>query len=135
MNTIERPVIQAQGFSMKINIVMITFLSLLLLSCASTPEKAPDVDLTEQAFEAISVGEFKKAEALLEVALSINPNNPFAILNMGVVYQNTNRIEQAREQYVKVILLDAKEKVLKSNVEGMEGKSLVDIAKKNLENL
>jgi Flp pilus assembly protein TadD len=120
---------------MKINIVKITFISLLLLSCASTPEKAPDVDLTEQAFEAISAGDFRKAEALLEVALSINPNNPFAILNMGVVYQNTNRIERAREQYVKVILLDAKEKVLKSNVEGMEGKSLVDIAKKNLENL
>jgi len=107
----------------------------MVLSCASTPDKAPDVDLTEQAFEAISARDFKKAEALLEVALSINPNNPFAILNMGVVYQNTNRFDQAREQYVKIILLDPKENVLKSNVKEMEGESLVDIAKKNLENL
>ena len=120
---------------MKLNIVMVSFLALMLLSCASTPEKAPDVDLTEQAFEAISAGDFKKAEALLEVALSINSNNPFAILNMGVVYHNTNRIEQAREQYVKIILLNPEEKVQRSNVEEVEGRSLVDIAKQNLENL
>ena len=120
---------------MKSHIMLILLLSLMLLSCASTPDVPPDVDLTEQAFEAISEGDFKKAEALLEVALSINPNNPYAILNMGVVYQSTNRIEMAREQYVKIILLNSKETVLKSNVKEMEGKSLVDIAKQNLENL
>ncbi len=120
---------------MKFRIILITLLFPVLLSCASAPDKAPDVDLTEQAFEAISTGDFKKAEALLEVALSINPNNPYAILNMGVVYQNTNRIEKAREQYVKIILLNSKETILRSNVKEMEGRSLVDIAKQNLENL
>ncbi len=104
-------------------------------SCASTSQKAPDVDLTEQAFKAISVGDFEKAESLLEVALSINPQNPYALLNLGVVYQNTGRIDKARELYVKVILQDAQETVLRSNVKEMEGKSLVDIAKENLENL
>jgi len=119
---------------MKIGTLIIV-LSVLLVSCASTSEKAPDVDLSEQAFDAISAGDFEQAEALLEVALSINPDNPFAILNMGVVYQNTGRIEKAREQYVKVILLNSQETVSRSNVKGMEGKSLVDIAKRNLENL
>ena len=122
---------------MKIKALFIILLSLsfLLISCSSTPEKAPDVDLSEQAFEAISEGNYEQAEALLEVALSINPDNPYAILNLGVVYQNTGRIEKAREQYVKIILQDAKETVVRSNVRGMEGKSLVDIAKDNLENL
>ena len=91
--------------------------------------------LSEQAFEALAAGDYEKAEALLEVSLTINPDNPYAILNLGVVYQNTGRIEKAREQYVKVILLDPKEKVFSSNVKEMEGKSLVDIAKQNLENL
>ncbi len=122
---------------MKIKALSIILLSLsfLLISCSSTPEKAPDVDLSEQAFEAISEGDYEQAEALLEVALSINPDNPYAILNLGVVYQRTGRIEKAREQYVKIILQDAKETVVRSNVRGMEGKSLVDIAKDNLENL
>ena len=122
---------------MKIKALFIILLSLsfLLISCSSTPEKAPDVDLSEQAFEAISEGNYEQAEALLEVALSINPDNPYAILNLGVVYQRTGRIEKAREQYVKIILQDAKETVVRSNVGGMEGKSLVDIAKENLENL
>ena len=122
---------------MKIKALFIILLSLsfLLISCSSTPEKAPDVDLSEQAFEAISEGNYEQAEALLEVALSINPDNPYAILNLGVVYQRTGRIEKAREQYVKIILQDAKETVARSNVRGMEGKSLVDIAKENLENL
>jgi len=102
---------------------------------ASSPQESPDMELSEQAFEAIAAGDYEKAEAILEVALSINPENPYALLNLGVVYQNTNRIEKAREQYVKIILLEAEEKVLKSNVKEMEGKSLVDIAKQNLENL
>ena len=120
---------------MKIKALFIIILSFLLVSCSSTPEKAPDVDLSEQAFEAISAGDYEKAEALLEVALSINPDNPYALLNLGVVYQNTGRIEKAREQYVKIILLDPKDTVAKSNVKGKEGKSLVDIAKENLENM
>jgi Flp pilus assembly protein TadD len=120
---------------MKTKALFTMILLLFLASCSSTPEKAPDVDLSEQAFEAISAGDYDKAEALLEVALSINPDNPYALLNLGVVYQNTGRIEKAREQYVKIILLDAKETVARSNVKGMEGKSLVDIAKENLENM
>jgi Tfp pilus assembly protein PilF len=120
---------------MKLKIRVIVILSLILASCASTPEKAPDVNLSEQAFEAIAAGDYEKAEALLEVALSINPDNPYALLNMGVVYQHTGRIEKAREQYVKVILMDSQETVSKSNVKGLEGKKLVDIAKRNLENL
>jgi Tfp pilus assembly protein PilF len=113
----------------------IVLLPIVLIGCASTPEKAPDINLSEQAFEAITAGDYEKAEALLEVALSINPDNPYALLNLGVVYQQTGRIDQAREQYVKVILLDSQEKVFTSNVKGLEGEKLVDIAKRNLENL
>ena len=120
---------------MKIKSLFIIVFTFLLVACSSTPEKAPDMDLSEQAFEAISARDYEKAEALLEVALSINPDNPYALLNLGVVYQNTGRIEKAREQYVKIILLDAKETVARSNVKGMKGKSLVDIAKENLENM
>jgi len=120
---------------MNFKLIIAGLLTLAIVNCASTPTESPDMELSEQAYEAIVAGNYEKAEAILEVALSINPDNPYALLNLGVVYQNTGRIDEAREQYVKVILLDAKEKVLKSNVKNAEGKSLVDIAKQNLENL
>ena len=120
---------------MNIKKIIIVFLFLSVLGCASSPPASPDMELSEQAFEAIAAGDYEKAEAVLEVALSINPENPYALLNLGVVYQNTGRIEKAREQYVRLILMNAKEKAHKSNIEGMEGKSLVDIAKQNLANL
>jgi Flp pilus assembly protein TadD len=120
---------------MKLKMGVIVILSFILVACAATSEKAPDVNLSDQAFEAIAAGDYEKAEALLEVALSINPDNPYALLNLGVVYHHTGRIDKAREHYVKVILLNSQETISKSNVEGLEEEKLVDIAKRNLENL
>jgi Flp pilus assembly protein TadD len=120
---------------MKLKMGVIVILSFILAACAATSEKAPDVNLSDQAFEAIAAGDYEKAEALLEVALSINPNNPYALLNLGVVYHHTGRIDKAREAYVKVILLNSQETISKSNVKGLEGEKLVDIARRNLENL
>lgn len=83
----------------------------------------------------MSKGEYEKAEALLEVALSINPENPYALLNLGVVYQQTGRIEQARDMYVKIVLLNPPDTADESNVPGARGKKIVDIAKENLEHI
>ena len=57
---------------MKFRILHVVLLSLVLAGCAGTPEKPPDMNLSDQAFEAIAAGDYEKAEALLEVALSIN---------------------------------------------------------------
>ena len=100
-----------KGLKMKKITIMIGILFFALISFASAPPAPPDMELSEQAFEALAAGDYEKAEALLDVALSINPDNPYALLNLGVVYHNTGRIEKAREQYVKVILLDPKENV------------------------
>jgi len=69
----------------------------------------------------------------LEEALSLNPDNPYALLNMGVVYHETGRPEKAREMYERVIALQPGEQANLSNIESLEGKNLIEIAKRNLE--
>ncbi len=65
--------------------------------------------------------------------LALNPNNPYALLNMGVVYQNTGRPEKAREMYNRVIELRVKAATDKSSSDW--GQELGEKAKKNLDAL
>lgn len=107
-------------------------LTALLSACATTTS---DMAYSNRGFDEVSTNNYQKAEEYLGKALEINPNNPYAILNMGVVYQNTGRREKAREMYNKVIELDSKATATRSNKDWAVGKELADIAKKNLETL
>ena len=91
--------------------------------------------MADEAFDLILKEDYEQAEATLEVARSINPDNPYVLLNLGVVYQNTGRIEKAREMYVRIILLNPQEVAGGSNVKDAQGQKMVDLAKQNLENL
>jgi len=95
--------------------------------------RSEDTRLSNEALQEIKRGNYKEAEKHLDKALSKNPDNPYAILNMGVVYFNTDRREQAREMFNKVISKSEKEKAQDSNENWAVGKELVEIAKKNLE--
>ena len=106
-----------------------------LIGCASSPSESPDTNLADEAYELILKGDYQQAEARLEVARSINPDNPYVLLNLGVVYQNTDRMEKAREMYVRIILLNPQEIAGDSNVVDAQGEKIVNIAKRNLENL
>jgi tetratricopeptide (TPR) repeat protein len=98
---------------------------LFFVGCASGPAEAPDTKLADDAFGLILKGDYEQAEATLEVAQSINPDNPYVLLNLGVVYQNTGRIEKAREMYVRIILQNPQEIAEDSNVEDVQGKKLL----------
>jgi general secretion pathway protein D len=111
-------------------VVSLFIIAFLCAGCATLSE---DMRLSNEGLDEISKGNYQEAEKYLERALSINPNNPYAVLNMGVVYHNTKRKEQARGMYRKVISLTRDEKAQQSNEGWALGKELVEIAKKNLE--
>ena len=96
-------------------------LLILLLGCAGK-----DMKLTNQGSEAIYENDYKSAEKYLDEALALNPENPYALLNMGVVYENTGRKEQAITMYQKVIEIDPK---------GKEEQSIKELARSKLKNL
>jgi hypothetical protein len=112
-------------------ILLIFFLSLSiglgLSGCATQ-----DMELSNQGFQEISGKNYGQAEVSLEKALSINPDNPYALLNMGVVYQETGRLDKARQMYKRLIDLQPKDVAEESNTGSLAGKGLVEIAKENL---
>jgi Flp pilus assembly protein TadD len=94
-----------------------------------------DADLVESAFLNIENQQWAAAEKELREALEINENNPFAMLNLGVVYENTGRPDEAREMYNRVIESDTRARAVKSNVSFEGGKRLTELAEFNLRTL
>lgn len=102
------------------------------------PYSAPapeDVTLANLGFQALQQNDYAEAEKYLLRALSKNPENPYALLNLGAVYQNTERADLARSTYEILIALNPEDVAFVSNQTGATGKKLVDIAKENLAKL
>jgi outer membrane protein OmpA-like peptidoglycan-associated protein len=93
------------------------------------------MDLVENGYRAMAGGDYYTAEHLLKQALVINNKNPYALLNLGVIYQETKRFEKAREFYNAVIDLNSRQTAAVTNVEGYTGRTLTDIARTNLKGL
>jgi len=104
--------------------------SLLLSACASTDQR-----LADKGFEAIENGQLVDAERVLTEALDSNPDNPYALLNLGAVYQRTGRFDQAREMFERVVALDPQEVPARRSKFVQASKTLREIAEDNLKTL
>jgi cell division septation protein DedD len=93
----------------------------LLIGCVGK-----DMKLTTQGSEAIFMNDYQSAEKYLDEALALNPENPYAVLDMGVVYENTGRKEQAISMYQKVIEMNPK---------GKGEQPITELARTKLKNL
>lgn len=65
-------------------------------------EMTSDQRLVAQAVGAMNGGAYYEAEALLDSALQINPSNRVALLNLGAVYEATQRREKAIHVYTQL---------------------------------
>jgi len=101
-----------------------------LAGCA-TPSDANRLAMS--GYEYIKQGKMGPAERELNKALEDDPDNPFALLNLGVVYQETDRPEDAERRWRQVIELDASEIAARSTVNAERGEQLKNIARRNLE--
>ncbi len=62
-----------------------------------------DQELVEKSEVAIEHNDYSLAEIYLDAALQVNPTNPFALTNLGIVYKNTGREAEARALFTEVI--------------------------------
>ncbi|MFQ5783341.1 MAG: tetratricopeptide repeat protein [Alphaproteobacteria bacterium] len=102
---------------------------------ASEPEVPNDQRLADLGYAAIAAGNLTLAETHLNSALAINPHNPYALLNLGVVYQSTGRAAEAQALYRKVIALNPAATAITATRENHIGLGLVEIAHNNLAGL
>ena len=75
---------------------VLLYAAVLVAACVETPR---DVSLSERGAGALEAGDYAAAEQFLGDALEYNPGNDFALLNLGLVCQDTGRPELARRTY------------------------------------
>jgi tetratricopeptide (TPR) repeat protein len=91
--------------------------------------------LLGMAFNAIRVKDYGSAEKLLLRALRIEPRNPYVLLNLGVVFYQTDRPKLARDMWTRVAnapIATLSNSVITSSPD-LVGESPANIARKNLE--
>jgi general secretion pathway protein D len=98
-------------------------------------KESDDVQLSSLGYQHLQTGEYQKAKEYFQKALEINPENPYAILNMGVIYEVEGNRDEAIKMYKKVISLNPDAKAASSTDPEKKGKALTDIARDNLDRL
>ena len=81
--------------------------------------------LADMGFAKLQAREYGKAKGFFEQALKINPDNPYALINMGVVYEHQGAKKQAASMYRQVLDLDGQE----------VDEALRNVARENLDQL
>jgi tetratricopeptide (TPR) repeat protein len=90
---------------------------------------------SDDALAALSKGDFAKAEALAGDAIRQNPQDPYAILALAVVYQNTGRQELARQYYEALVSSRAQAVAMVGLGPSAQRRTVADIAAENLAQL
>ena len=98
-------------------------------------EQTEDMRLADLGYQFLETKEYDKAKQYFEQALEINPDNPYALLNMGVVYEAQGNRDEAIKMYEKVITLNPEARAFESTDSEKIGHKLSDIAKENLKRL
>ncbi len=104
----------------------------LIAGCATVRD---DIRLARQGATSLEGGDYDTAENYLVEALAINPNNTSVLLNLGVVYQNTERPELARMMYLRLIRLARNARAAQVARTQGNGPPPVGLARKNLADL
>ena len=93
-------------------------------------------ELADMGYEKIEKGDLFGAIPFLNEALEIDPENPYALVNMGVLYERQGDKNNAIEMYKKAVLYGDDELAEKvSGEENSRYRSVVEIAKENLTRL
>ncbi len=98
-------------------------------------EQTEDMRLSDLGYQFLEAKDYDKAKHYLEQALEINPDNPYALLNMGVIYEAQGKRDEAIKMYEKVITLNPEDRAFESTDAEKIGHKLSDIATDNLKRL
>ena len=103
-------------------------------SSAPTARALPaNISEADKGFLAMQAGDLEKAERYYIKALNANPKDPYANLNMGVLYHNTGHFDLAQQYYRVVIGLNSYIVPKVSELASEDPVTLTDIARSNLE--
>ena len=90
--------------------------------------------LADLGFAKLQNGEFAKAKGYFQQALKINPDNPYALINLGIVYEHEGNSDQAVRMYQRVLDLAGQGKNARDAAPGVD-QALQNTARENLKQL
>ncbi len=115
------------------NLLAAAVIGTSLIGCATTP---PGMSENDAGFKLANAGQYSQAESYFLRALEANPNNPYALANLGQVYEMSGRFSQSREMYQRLLNVppNAQPNVLRKFGQGIndETESFHDMAERNL---
>ena len=91
--------------------------------------------LTTIGFEKLQAEEIGAAKNFFREALAIDPVNPFALLNMGVVYEKEGQMGLALEMYHGVVASDFDAVANQSSDPSRTGESLQNLAREGIDRI
>jgi general secretion pathway protein D len=91
--------------------------------------------LTVKGYEKLQAGDLQTAKGLFLKALEFDPTNPFATMDMGVVYEQEGQWELAIKMYQAVITSGTASMADISSNPDKTGKSLLQIARESIERI
>lgn len=103
-------------------------ISLSVAGCAAGPTH--DETLNDEGYSAMQAGDMQEAERLLTAAVEENPDNLQALTNLATLYRRTNRPEQARPLYQRVI--DGEATAEENDQDPQEAARLAQIARDSI---
>lgn len=106
--------------------------ALAVAGCSGVPD---DMRLTDRGAGAFAAGDYESAEAHLREALEINPDNGYALLGLGAVYERTDRGAEARMVYAETLARYASDEFSAMGVKATEREALAALARENLARL
>ncbi len=90
---------------------------------------------TSLGYEQLDEKEYELAKGLFEKAYELDYNNPYAILNLGIIYEQEGNKTEAIKMYQRVISMDTQAKNVFATNPKDQDRKLIDIAKENMERL
>ena len=113
-------------------IPLLVGVAILISACTTLPR---DQALSGLGADALEMRDYAAAEGHLLEALSLNPANEYALLNLGVVYHDTGRAELARRTYGEIIRLKRTERAARTVARIGVGPRPEELARENLTDL
>lgn len=97
-----------------------------------TNDKQNAAILTEKGFAKLLENKNREAREYFEVALELDGENPYALLNFGVVHEREGQFDKAIDYYQKVIATNTEATAVEASDPDKQGESLVQIAAENI---
>ncbi|NOQ46485.1 MAG: tetratricopeptide repeat protein [Desulfobulbaceae bacterium] len=92
--------------------------------------------LSDLGFAKLQNKDYARAKQYFDQALKVDPDNPYALINMGVIYEHEGDKTQAESMYRKVLELEVEQKEAGEVTDAdMQAHPLRDIARDNLKHL